>query len=87
MPTISRFQGVVVQMFYNDHPPPHFHAQYNEDEVIVGISPLEVLRGEVPGNIMRKILPWALQYREELEANWGCAREGKALEQIPGWED
>jgi hypothetical protein len=87
MPTISRFNGVVIKMFYRDHPPPHFHGEYNEDEVIVGINPLEVLEGKVPGNILRKILPWALRYRDELEENWDLARSGQPLKQIPPWED
>ena len=30
MPEISRFYGIVIRMYYNDHPPPHFHAQYAE---------------------------------------------------------
>jgi len=28
MPELSRFFGVIVMMFYDDHPPPHFHVRY-----------------------------------------------------------
>lgn len=41
MPEVSRFFGIVVTMFYNDHPPPHFHVRYGEQRGIVGTPPLE----------------------------------------------
>ena len=37
MPEISRFLGIVIAMFYNDHAPPHFHAMYGELEIRVDI--------------------------------------------------
>lgn len=32
MPTISAFYGILARMYYNDHPPPHFHARYSDFE-------------------------------------------------------
>ena len=29
MPEISRFLGIIITMYYNDHNPPHFHVRYN----------------------------------------------------------
>ncbi len=48
MPTISKFYGIVIQMYWNDHPPPHFHAVYAEDEAKIDIGTLEVIEGWLP---------------------------------------
>ena len=48
MPTISAFYGILIRMFYNDHPPPHFHARYGEFEATVDIGTLEVIEGQLP---------------------------------------
>jgi hypothetical protein len=45
MPVISRFYGIIIRMFYNDHVPPHFHALYGEHELLVSISPIVILQG------------------------------------------
>ena len=68
MPTISMFHGVVIQMFWNDHAPPHFHALYGEYEAIVSIETLRVLRGGLP----RRAL--ALVLGVELMENWDRCR-------------
>jgi hypothetical protein len=50
MPTISTFYGILIRMFFNDHPPPHFHARYGEFEATVEIGTLEILEGHAtPG--------------------------------------
>ncbi|MCC6867179.1 MAG: DUF4160 domain-containing protein, partial [Burkholderiales bacterium] len=48
MPTISSFYGILIQMFWCDHDPPHFHALYAEYEVLIDIRTLEVLEGKMP---------------------------------------
>ena len=48
MLTISAFYGILIQMFWNDHAPPHFHALYAECEVLIDIHTLEVVRGSMP---------------------------------------
>lgn len=48
MPTICAFYGIIIQMFWNDHAPPHFHALYAEHEAIIDIETLKVIRGEMP---------------------------------------
>jgi hypothetical protein len=52
MPTISRFYGILIQMYYGDHVPPYFHALYAEFEVLINISTFEVVGGELPGRAM-----------------------------------
>lgn len=52
MPTISAFLGILIRMFFNDHPPPHFHARYGEFEATVAIETLEVMEGELPSRAL-----------------------------------
>jgi phosphomannomutase len=48
MPEISRFYGIIIAMFYDDHNPPHFHARYGKNKVAIGIESLRVLDGHIP---------------------------------------
>ncbi|HEY1340756.1 MAG TPA: DUF4160 domain-containing protein [Bryobacteraceae bacterium] len=48
MPTISAFYGIMIRMFFNDHPPPHFHARYGEFEATIEIATLNILEGTLP---------------------------------------
>jgi Domain of unknown function (DUF4160) len=42
MPEISRFFGIVIKMFFDDHNPPHFHAEYGGDLALIDIRTLAV---------------------------------------------
>ena len=59
MPTISMFYGILIQMFWNDHAPPHFHALYGEFEALIDIRTLEVLEGQLPRRALALVLEWA----------------------------
>lgn len=48
MPEVSRFFGITIQMYDDEHDPPHFHAIYGEYEIEVGIDPIVVLCGKLP---------------------------------------
>jgi hypothetical protein len=48
MPEISRFYGIVIRMYYDDHPPPHFHAHYGEDEALINIHTMAIVAGQLP---------------------------------------
>ncbi len=48
MPGISRFFGIVIRMYFDDHSPPHFHAFYGDREAQVGIQPIALLNGALP---------------------------------------
>ena len=79
MPEISRFFGVVIRMFYNDHAPPHFHAEYGEHEALIEIDTLAVYQGELPRRVHAFVLEWASQHRDELRADWELARTRQPL--------
>jgi hypothetical protein len=70
MPTISRFYGILIQMYFGDHVPPHFHALYAEFEALINIETLEVIRGELPPRAMALVLEWAQLPRNELRKDW-----------------
>jgi hypothetical protein len=76
MPEVSRFFGIAVRFYYNDHEPPHFHAAYGEHEALIAIETLAVLRGELPRRALALVLEWAALHRGELQKNWARAREG-----------
>lgn len=79
MPQISYFFGIAIYMYYTDHAPPHFHAEYGEDEAVYRIDTLELLRGKLPRRAPGLVLEWASLRREELWANWHRARAGVKL--------
>ncbi|MCO6453825.1 MAG: DUF4160 domain-containing protein [Pirellulaceae bacterium] len=70
MPEISRFFGISIRMYFDDHAPPHFHAIYSGSEAEFGIAPLTVLRGKFPRRALGLVLEWAELHQDELLANW-----------------
>lgn len=82
MPELSRFFGIVVRMYFNDHDPPHFHACYGDSEILIEIDTLAGLRGWVPRRAMALILEWAAAHRSELRVAWANARNGKTVAAI-----
>jgi hypothetical protein len=56
MPELSRFLGIVVYMYFNDHNPPHFHVEYGEYEVSIAINNLEMLEGNLPARILGYVI-------------------------------
>lgn len=77
MPTLSVFYGIVVQMFWRDHNPPHFHALYGEHEALVDLRDLSTIRGSLPRRAMALVLEWAAQHREELMEDWNLCSQLK----------
>ncbi|MBN1610095.1 MAG: DUF4160 domain-containing protein [Polyangiaceae bacterium] len=77
MPEISRFYGIVVRMFHDEHPPPHFHAYYQDIAAVVRIDTLEIVRGSLPGRAMTLVAEWALAHRDELRQNWARVESGE----------
>jgi hypothetical protein len=82
MPEISRFYGVRIYMYANDHPPPHFHARYAEHQVLVRFDRIEIYRGSLPQREQSMVLEWAILNREQLFANWEMLRSGKLPRRI-----
>ncbi len=82
MPEISRFFGIIIRMYFDDHSPPHFHAIYGKHEAQVGISPITVLRGGLPRRAESMVIEWAALYQQELMGNWRRLRNDQSAQKI-----
>jgi hypothetical protein len=82
MPEISRFLGMVVAMFYNEHVPPHFHVRYGEHSATFGIDPAVLREGRLPPRAVGLIVEWTTLHRDELMADWERARRMEPLAPI-----
>ena len=82
MPTISVFYGIVIAMYWGDHPPPHFHALYGEHEAVIDIAALGVVRGGLPRRAQAMVLEWAALHRDELLANWNLCSQNQTPSRI-----
>ncbi|MBF0561742.1 MAG: DUF4160 domain-containing protein [Alphaproteobacteria bacterium] len=82
MPTIAIIDGIKIEMFFNDHVPPHFHATLADHEALISIRTLAVLRGSLPPAAERKVQEWAATHQETLALNWLKCQEREAPERI-----
>jgi hypothetical protein len=83
VPTISIFYGILIQMFWDDHAPPHFHALYAEYETLIDIKTLEVIRGNMPKRALALVLEWASEHRQELIEDWKLCEKNQLPKKIP----
>lgn len=75
MPTLSLFYGILIRMYWREHNPPHFHALYGGDEVLINIVTLEAYEGSLPRRALALVLEWAALHRKELMEAWElCSR-------------
>jgi len=82
LPVISLFFGIVVRMFYREHDPPHFHAEYQNQQGKFDFGG-EMIAGNIQSRTARRlILEWAALHRRELEANWTKMKGGHPLDRI-----
>jgi len=86
MPEISRFFGVVIRMYHNDHAPPHFHAAYSGQEAVVGVDPIAVRFGGLPPRAISMVVEWAGLHQREIMENWEALREGRPPRKVPPLE-
>lgn len=70
MPEISRFLGIVIQMYFNEHNSPHFHVKYENFRASIDIKNLSVIDGKLPARVLALVIEWASLHQEELMANW-----------------
>lgn len=80
MPVITRFYGIVIKMYFNDHLPPHFHAIYNEYNGVFDLNTLELLEGDLPNRALKLINDWASEYKDELIKIW----DTQVFKKLPG---
>lgn len=81
MPEISRFLGIVIYMLYDDHPPPHFHAEYAEYKIKIEINS-GVVEGRFPRRALSAVMEWYGLHRDELLEDWRLAEQHQPLRKI-----
>ncbi|MEA1052124.1 DUF4160 domain-containing protein [Lamprobacter modestohalophilus] len=82
MPIISRFFGIIIRMFFNEHAPPHFHAEYGEYRATVDIRSLTVMEGKLPRRATELVLDWAELHQTELLRDWELCQQHQQPEEI-----
>jgi hypothetical protein len=70
LPEISRFFGIIISIFYDEHNPPHFHARYAEYKIAIDINSLKVLEGDFPPRALGLVIEWASLHKKELLEDW-----------------
>ncbi len=75
MPVISRFYGILIKMYFGDHVPPHFHAEYNEFSVQISIVDFAIVEGGLPPKALGLVAEWASLHKDELIENWNSLSE------------
>lgn len=80
MPVISSFYGILIKMYFGDHLPAHFHAEYAEFTAQIAIDNLGILQGYLPPKALALVIEWASVHQEELRKNWKIlSEEGNGL--------
>jgi hypothetical protein len=82
MPEISRFFGIIIRMYFDDHPPPHFHAIYGDEEAQISIRPIEILNGQLPRRALSMVFEWTALHQQELMRNWLRLEASQPTERI-----
>ena len=82
MPVITRFYGIVVKMYPNNHTPPHFHAIYGEYVGVIDIKTLEMLEGDLSNRALKLVQEWARKYQDDLMEMWNT----KLFKKLEGLE-
>jgi len=82
MPVVSKFYGIMIKMFYEEHNPPHFHVEYAEHNAVVNIAELKITRGKLPRRAANLVLDWAELHQQELLADWELCQNDLAPKPI-----
>lgn len=82
MPVVSRFFGIVIAFYWEDHLPPHFHAKYSGDEAMIEIRTGAVIRGSLPRRALSLIEEWRVAHVDELVNDWERSQRRQPLAYI-----
>jgi hypothetical protein len=70
MATVAIVAGVAIRFHWNEHPPPHFHAELAEDTAAIDIKTLRLIRGSLPPGKFREVVKWARTRQAALDEAW-----------------
>ncbi|MEA2084802.1 MAG: DUF4160 domain-containing protein, partial [Thermodesulfobacteriota bacterium] len=75
MPEISRFFGIIIAIYYDDHNPPHFHARYGGQKVSIEIQTLKILDGEIFPRALGLVIEWAALHKKRTRRSLGIGKK------------
>ena len=81
MPEICRFFGIIISKFADDHNPPHFHIRYGDYNAIITLDK-GIVKGEIPGNVLKQVFRWMDLHKTELSENWNRLQNGQDIKKI-----
>ena len=81
MPEVSRFYGIVIGMYNEDHNPPHFHVRYNDYRAVIDIQTGDV-EGRLPRRVLNMVSEWLDLHKDELMANWERIERSETIIEI-----
>jgi hypothetical protein len=82
MPTLAIFYGIAIQMFWYDHPPPHFPASYQGQEAQIDIWRAQLLNGSLPPRILAMVVEWTRENQAALLQAWEECSNGRIPRRI-----
>lgn len=82
MPELSRFYGIIIYMYWEDHAPPHFHACYGTEEALILIENGAVHRGSLPARALKLVREWMNIHQEEIAQQWEKAVQSAPIQKI-----
>ena len=82
MPELTRFFGILIAIYYNDHLPAHFHAKYGADQAVIRIDTGDVIEGNLSARALRLVEEWRLLHEDELLNDWVLAQDRQPLIKI-----
>jgi len=82
MPLVSEFFGIKIYMYWAEHFPMHFHAEYGSLKAIISIEEAAIIKGALPLKQLKLVLAWSEIHKEELIKNWDSARQNGKISKI-----
>ena len=82
MPLVSEFFGIKIYMYWADHFPMHFHAEYGSSKALVSIHEAAVIKGVLPARQLKLVLAWCEIHKDELIQNWNSAQQNGEITKI-----
>ncbi|MDP2645190.1 MAG: DUF4160 domain-containing protein [Desulfobacterales bacterium] len=86
MPIISSFFGIIIRMYYDEHNPPHIHAEYQGNKALFDFRG-NILKGDLKSRTaLRLVREWIDLRYDEINEAWNLARKGEEIKKIPPLE-
>ncbi len=83
MPEISRFYGIRITIYFDDHLPSHFHAEYGEYEAVFSIKDGEIINGKLPNTAKKLVKKWYELQKVNILKTWEQIQNDEVFDKVP----